>query len=261
MQNDLDEHYPLYDVIIKLQTSCTQDEAVAIMLGMIDGPPTLISVNHDCNYHDSEEKEDYGYLLDQHLEVWRSSLTEDYFRAKKDKLTEEVVAEKLAAIKEFDIDYVNKARTYLCHINDELTKGAMSELRLTSANGGSRITLKSLDEWASKEYGISIFKNLESNTVSAMPPKNSQHEAEFDGKGRMTKKAVDSLYTTFGFLVETFADQQKDIYCLPDGRVNASAIANHLCDLAFVANEYGEGQKFESIKKRIFASMSKRKAF
>jgi hypothetical protein len=223
----------------------------------------LISVNHDCNYHDSEEKEDYGYLLDQHLEVWRSSLAGDYFRAKEDKLTEEVVAEKLAAIKEFDIDYVNKARTYLCHINDELTKGARSELRLTSTNGGSRITLKSLDEWASKEYKISIFKNLESNTVSAMPPKNSQHEAEFDGKGRMSQKAVDSLYTTFAFLLEAFLSSKENAlsYGAMD-KPKVSSIAELLCELAAAVDESEiNGQSKESIKTRIEEAMNRKSKF
>jgi hypothetical protein len=270
MTNDSDKHYPLYDVALNLQTDCTREEAVAIMLGVINGPSALIHINPDqeqqCYLEGIDMDETYS--LQDDLEEQRDSLVTDYNEARIDKLPEEVVTEKLAAIKDFDTNYVNKSRVYLCHIDDELAKGAESKLRLSQdkARGGQiLLTLKSLDEWAGKEYGISIFKNLGSNTIREKKfPKDSPHEEEVDAKGRMSPKSANSLYTTFGFLVEAFVSANVAAKVSKYGtldKLNVTSIASHLWDLALAANEAGSGQSSESIKTRIEKAICKKKEF
>ena len=231
--------------------------------------PALLQ--YDYRYHD-EEVEDFEYSLQEDLVDRRVSLVNDYTLAKAEKLKEakaekldEVVAERLAAIKDFDTKYVDKARAYLCHIDDELTKGTNSELRHyhDKARGGSlRITLKSLDEWATKNYELSIFQTLKSNTVSAKT-KDSQHEAEVDAKGRMSQTKANGLYTTFGFLIEDFANGIKGKYLVgTDNCPNVSNIAEHLATLASNADgQQGQGQSTEAIKDRIEVAIQRKKEF
>ena len=46
MPNDLEQHYPINDIILNLQTYCSKDEAVGMLLGLISGPPSFHNIDH-----------------------------------------------------------------------------------------------------------------------------------------------------------------------------------------------------------------------
>jgi hypothetical protein len=88
-----------------------------------------------------------------------------------------VFLDKDFAVRRFDALTIDAA-TYLADINDELAKGGASALRIdsmaTAKSGVVHISLRSLDDWASRRYGISIlgdseFQQFDSSTDTSQP--------------------------------------------------------------------------------------------
>jgi hypothetical protein len=251
MSIDLTQHYPINDVILNLQTYCSKDEAVGILLGLISGPLSFMPIDNDYEdqaYRDPEREEfKYIYSLQDDLEQKRIPLENDYTQARIDNLSETDLTEKMDAIKSFDTNYIHKARQYLCHIDDELSKGSESKLRVlqdTCNSKNIKITLKSLDEWATKGYKLSIFNSVKSNTVSTKSIHDSQQES--DSKGRLGALAAKSLYITLALFIEEFAALKKSQFMLPSGKINALKIAKYLDGKYLI-----KGQGEESIQDRI----------
>lgn len=249
---------PVDEVFIDLRTSCTKDEAVAKMLGWMKGNirPKYIEVT------------EHGIPAEQlqHLHSLEGSLQDELLEqreAARRKLIEAAesdgdIGEAYEAVEKCD-DLIRKAATYLLDIDDEISKGESSDLRIdrqaTDSSGIIHITIKSLDQWA-RQYGISIIEASASNTenANALTQLEEQYEEEDnDLEQGLSKKSAESLYTTLAFLVEAYIAADKSSR-RPDGSPNVLAIAENLESLATCASKQGTtipGQGAQSIKKRI----------
>jgi len=142
------------------RTSVTADEAVAIMLGYLDGPFVARSLTE---FPSDEELE---FLREAELDIndWvagrRDSLETEYLTAKEEKLSEDITTEMREALEQGEYE-VLEAKRRLHEINDELKKGETSALRIDrqlSNDHSKYITLESLNEWAkNKRYGNHVF--------------------------------------------------------------------------------------------------------
>ena len=140
------------------KTVVTIDEAVGMLLGMLNGP-----VQYRCR-HDNPTAEEEEILdglefslveqLNDDVERAESALAE----AKHDGQPNEVLDAKRATVAEAKA-WIPKARTFFCAIEDELSRGESSALRTDksrSSTASVHLTISSLDEWARTRYGISF---------------------------------------------------------------------------------------------------------
>ncbi len=138
----INDHSPLDDFYV---TSISKDEAVQKLLGwqINCGPSGDLS---------DEEQEGAGNASISVLDVFddqRIDLENALFEAKHPRLSETDIAEKESALAEFD-KKIYQAKLYLCAIDDELSKGNASALRLDKnrqGNAGPYITIHSFNEW------------------------------------------------------------------------------------------------------------------
>jgi hypothetical protein len=174
MINAEDEIY--YD----LRTSCTCDEAVAKLLGWMRGPIRrrhLSVTEHSDSVTDLPHLDSLNGSLQQTLEEMRETARQDLLDAVEAGVSTYVFLDKDFAVRRFDALTIDAA-TYLADINDELAKGGASALRIdsmaTAKSGVVHISLRSLDDWASRRYGISIlgdseFQQFDSSTDTSQP--------------------------------------------------------------------------------------------
>lgn len=138
--------------------SCTVDEAVMQILGISVTPPEI------------EDDSISVYDLDEILWSIADGAEVEYNNAKMEKLSEEVIAEKLANLKNAD-QLITNARRYRSDIIDELAKEGVSDLRINKLSSHNpacpKITVKSLNIWAKKIYGISIFDLSNTQNLNA----------------------------------------------------------------------------------------------
>lgn len=160
------ENYLLRELGLDARTTCTIDEAVGMMLGMIKGASWHYDIeNYNELYYkfEGEIPSEVDFHLSQELEYERSALQREYYDAKKNKESKSVLEEKLNAIKYFDDTQMKLAKIYLCMIDDEFLKGTNSELRFDE---DKQINLASLDKWWEKQktndsIQPSIFKDMQ----------------------------------------------------------------------------------------------------
>ena len=138
-----------------MATSCTTDEAVKIMLGLLKEPVMWV-----C-----EDPRDYEDYPDPTLSLMEKldGMIEDALIDCDEALENHCSAEELAVKKAVVAEWREKKKTataYLRHIVDELAKGASSELRTcqddVNGSGNVQITLRSLRDWSLKNYQIAI---------------------------------------------------------------------------------------------------------
>ncbi len=188
MPNNSEEYQRLHSTIPSYQTSCTKDEAVGMLMGLIAGPIQLTPLEHEPTAEDLEFEDSFSYSVLEELDGERGSVEGIYIEAKRDKLPEDVIAEKLAALKEYD-NKIIKANGYLCDIDDELSKGESSALRIDKAasNLYVRITLSSLNEWTEDRYGISVLANRKFSTATQSQPTLKNENLTVSNQARQQK--------------------------------------------------------------------------
>lgn len=241
---------------IDLRTSCTRDEAVAMMLGLINGPVCARPSNDDATQEEWEIINSYGYSLQDDLEERRDALESEVVEAQLEKLDPNDIGKKQEALQNFHA-LVEKARIYSLHIDDEIAKGELSALREDKqAKGNSietRYTVISIKQWAKANTEISALDPFprHGKTNSSSQPDSQQQDKPESGKTKL-----EHLFTTFAFLVEAFAKHSNST-THEDGRPKISMIATRLERLAKEANkqEVLPGQSEEAIKKRISEAM------
>lgn len=250
MAIDNDKKYLLKDLVLNHETSCSVDEAIGMMLGILKGANWYLDVDHE-NSRIEYEKEtgnepDDSFCLSGCLAIMRNQLQWTYWDAEE---VQEPLEQHLTAIETFDTNYMKKAKVYLCLLEDELAKGNQSHLR-TIANeyGVKRITLASLDEWwATKQktnhLEQSIFQDMQHN----VPPVASNEEDE---------ELSLSANVTFGLLLRAFVKQSTgNKYGSPEA-ANHSAVKEHLIELLDDAlsgnSSYTQGNR--SITNRLSAA-------
>lgn len=116
------------------------------MLGL--GHFLFMPPEDDATPEEIEALNSMAFSLLEYLHEERDSLESDYIEAKLDKLSPEVIAEKLAALNQFK-KLIDKAREYSCNFDDEIAKGELSAIRIheTGGPGEKHYTLNSLREW------------------------------------------------------------------------------------------------------------------
>ena len=207
--------------------------------------------------HSSEETS-----LKHHLEELREAARQElgeacgaYYESNEDSegfaLLEQTVKAKIDEVERID-NLFTKAGSYLLDIDEEIDKGESSALKVdkeaTEKSGVIHIKLRSADQWTQRKYGISIIgpspsKPDAENSIEKPDPQrgtaavDNDDEAEVeDSNGGLSEKMANSLYTTFAFLVEAYAESEKS-FQRTDGRPNVMAIAMCLEDLATIASK------------------------
>lgn len=142
------------DFSIDLSTSCSKEDAVARLLGCLNGPVvskndlfSQIKINSKLikNSHPDEES----------LSVVFSNLRKRIIQdIKKPAKRKEPLLETIELLGKVD-NLIKQFHTYLLDIDEELAQGPSSELVL-DPNKKDHITLKSLNKWALRKYNITI---------------------------------------------------------------------------------------------------------
>ncbi|PTQ79283.1 hypothetical protein [Nitrosomonas ureae] len=263
------------DIIPKLKASCTKEEAVAKMLGWLQGPirrrviqVTEQGISADLMPHLSQLE---SSLEEQLLEL-RNAARTGFFKALEEDALIDIIEEKENVVIECD-NQIKLAATYLESISDEVAKGNASTLRIdreaTSKSGITHITLKSLKIWALKEFGISLDPFSAQKTAIYAPQQQQELPAEeiqqIDDQSNQREdwpspiKAKTFKITT-AFLIDAFAKTSKD-FLKKDNTPNINAIAKHLENLAKEANDDNPvlGQSSETIRRSLAESIGTRK--
>ena len=131
------------------RTSITEDEAVGNLLGLISGPIEFEPIDG------AEDAGDLMYCLREDLEDKRDVLEGEYDLAKREKQSQQIIAEKLAVLQSQEA-IISQANVYLCAIRDELNKGEGSVLKVDRALSNTAytfITLHSFNEWGKSRGG------------------------------------------------------------------------------------------------------------
>lgn len=161
-------------VTIDTKVSCNIDDAVAKMLGWLSTPTALENILID-EHGISEDKlialDTLVYPLEDHLlELLESAKERGYEIFADENATEEIKNQVINDIEKYEAK-INKAKHFKLAIDEELSKGAESELiidKTASENyGETYIKIISLDRWARKGYGISLHENP--NSLSKEP--------------------------------------------------------------------------------------------
>jgi len=158
------------------RTSVTLDEAVAILLGWVNGPIRFSPVSENPSDADLDELDSLTYSLQDDLTDRRDEFESALEEARNDRLPALVIEEKRASLAEFD-QAKQKAAAYLCAIKDELNRGESSLLQLDRELSNSVykfITMTSLDQWAKARYGKVILPQIEQPAAAAVNPKPKQ---------------------------------------------------------------------------------------
>lgn len=247
------------DVFLKFVTSCTKDEAVARMLGWMQGP--IYDVEPELTDDNNVPLEYLPYLssmpnsIEEQLTYLVGEAQAALDDAKASIAEPEVIKQKEADLSN-TLEWIDKSAIYLVNIVDELAKGEKSALRIdqeaTEKSGTIHVTIKSLDEWASDFHSLPTPVSLRSAPAAAV---KQLADSQKNKEGSTTK--LDNLCLSFAFLIDAFA-KEKPKYWNAD-KVNVSQLAEHLSDLATKHGKPIQGQSVEAIKTRIEESIRKKK--
>lgn len=257
--SDLDEPDT---ILVDLSTSCTTDVAVAKLLGWMRGPIRRVSHNME---EDNFTIDQVAYIdiqgrpLADLLTHFRASAQRRHFEAFEAGDSDDVLAPLSTEVALCD-DTIYKAAQYMRDIHDELNKDANCTLQIdayqTAQSGERRITLSSLNKWATKKYGISVAEDYVG--VSAKTQKNANiavpmpNEGSFDEA--MLIKPMETAYASFGFLMAAFAASRSDFRIKE--RLNVSRIAGKIVDqLSHYLQEPIDGQTTETMRKTFSRSI------
>ena len=246
MAIDNDKKYLLKDLVLNHETSCSVDEAIGMMLGILKGANWYLDVDHENSRTEYERETgnepDGSFCLSGCLATMRNQLQWAYWDAEEVK---ELLEQHLTAIETFDTNYMKKAKVYLCLVEDELAKGNQSLLR-TIANeyGVKRITLASLDEWWAAKQKLnhlerSIFQDMQHN----VPPKQ---DIPKEDKG-LSKTKKQNFYLTFVCLLKAFVAKSNNRFGTVEN-INIQVLADHLSTLVPQSEETIKDKMEEAIK-------------
>lgn len=251
--------------VVDLSTSCNKSVAVAKLLGWFRGP---VFANVLLKRPNTEERESRLYFsllrvfkedensLEGLLSYFLNFNSRELAAAVDANEPPEVIHEIEGAIAHIS-SLIHQASKYKSDIESELTKDESSHLKIdltkTNKTGVTHITLVSLDNWARQRYGISVLEDQEqlasTQNIQAQPIVQLTEEDPNPKDGFTNIKAT-NVMTTFGFLVEAFANTAPGF---GGEKPNISNIAKHIANLAVKAGGQDEmdNQSYEAIRKRI----------
>ncbi|MBK7491507.1 MAG: hypothetical protein IPI17_05415 [Nitrosomonas sp.] len=183
------------EVFLKFITSCTKDEAVARMLGWMQGP--VYNAEPELTEDNNVPLEYLPYLsslpnsLEEQLTYLVGKAKEDLDNARDSGAGPDVIKQKEATLNQC-FEWIDKAGIYLADIVDELAKGEESDLRIdqeaTGKSGVIHVTIKSLEKWAFDVHKISTPDSFKSSPSAVNQLVDSQKN-----KRESTTK-LDNLY-------------------------------------------------------------------
>jgi hypothetical protein len=258
---------PVYAIETEFPTSCPTEDAVDALVGDEFEEDAQGNAT-DLSMYEIDSLIDPVISWDRTIEPLREKISQRLSKAAAAGRPTKTYQRKLNALVKYE-EKMRKHHLYLIDIEDELAKGESSALRVdqraTEKTGRVHITLRSLDLWARNQYDISILDRSALNPVTEKSPDRQEHQQENESapKGGMGRISMESLYTTFAFLIEAFCKTASK-YRHADGRPNAAVITEHLAQLAIEAKgpDSPLGQGVVSIGDRIEAALRiKRKKY
>jgi hypothetical protein len=199
-----DKKYLLEKLGFNIQTTCSVDEAVGIMLGLWN-VDCYLDIEMDYQESISSGEYCYSFSLGEYLTEERMALQSAFREAKYEGASEERLCELLEEIEKFDNDYMKKAKIYLCLVKNEIAKGDKSELVFIDG----KISLASLDQWLTGEKSPlkpkpkpkSKGENLPKSIFDRIEQNVPKHSSKYD------KELILSEQVTFGLLLRAFVTQ------------------------------------------------------
>ncbi len=245
------------DILIDHRTSCTRDEAAAIVLGIRTFDPIYPDLNSGAD-PDAVNGEFIEWLTTPLIEDLKndrdirvreledaSGDQPEGTTAENEKLIEGLQA-RILAIDEA----IRQAKQILCDIDDELARGSKSMLRIdkdeTAKCKTTCITLNSLKDWsnAKRKQEVEIAGSFLKAAQLAKPALPSEPlldkvegastgiegrddsaddgydpaEDQCNDKDQMSKRGRDSLYLMLGILINLYAELAKEAIALVDSQ-------------------------------------------
>jgi hypothetical protein len=248
------------DIYIDPKTTCSREEAVAKLLGWLQGtrrrPFTEITL-HGISVQQLPELHTLeGSTVLDLLAEHRRATKADYVAAVAAGQPDNVIQEKRSEVVLCDA-IIDKAKAYFIDFDDEAAKGAASAFRIdraaTRACRETQYTLKTVDVWTRATYGVSI-----ANPDPVVPiVRKVDVGDESDGRKGMSKTQATNLYITFALLIEDIVNTKMGAYRHPDGRANMANVAQYIFNLAEAAggSERLPGQSLKTLKNHIKAAI------
>jgi hypothetical protein len=256
---------PEDEVLLDLRPSCTRDEAVAKLLGWLQGPirRRIVDVTLDGISEDQlPTLHSLSGSVEQHLLERRNAAHVAFLEeaAKYPHATDDAAMDRReTAVRNCD-EQIRRAAMYSRDIADELASDSASSLALdefeTKRVGEPCITLVSLDRWSRKKYGIAVLPQDEPRRQTELGAAFAQEDQELeDGSEGLSALAAHNLYVTFACLVHAYADAKGGKF-KKAGKPNASSIAAQIetTAIGLAGRNAVTGQGHEKIRKRIAAA-------
>jgi hypothetical protein len=281
------------DILIDTRTSCSKDEAVAILLGRRSYDP----IYRDLHPDGDPEQRDQEFTDWLDLSIFEELVDDrDGILCELDEATENHDLSRIEACQKRIVqcdDTIRRAKLILCDIDDELAKGAASTLRSVSVqipdpfnttpitlgdlvnelakgatskmrpvsthvaeiSGTTQITISSLKQWAKgRDYLTAPLDAAPMQPVPPAPDVDADDEPLLTAKGGMTPKSAKSFLVTFYILLEQFVAVTKKDYVDESGTgMNKQAIINLLWEKSLPDARHGHFLPDQSI-----ASIKKR---
>jgi len=135
-------------ITINLSTSCSRDEAIALLIGLGDHRYIPMESHYDVPDEIDIESE-CVFCLSEYLDNEYDYLECDYHLAKQSKEADESIATAFEKLNQFK-KLISKAEKYAHYFDDEISKGVASAIRLNKSNSEHtpHYTLISFYQWA-----------------------------------------------------------------------------------------------------------------
>ncbi len=247
-------------ILIDPRTSCSRDEATAILLGRRFYDP--IYPDHNPEGDPTEVQEQFMEWLD--LSVFEQLIDErDRILMELDNATKAKDKERIAACDARIVgcdETIRRAKLILCDIDDELAKGQESALRIdhnaSEEAGQVQITLSSLKAWSVGRDYQSVA--VDASLVQPAPPAQDNVEEDeplLNAKGGMSPTSARSFLVTFAVLLEQYQKTLSPLRKSDTGSgINVKQVAFLLQNNSLPgarAKHFLKGQKESSIEARI----------
>lgn len=195
----------MYKNNINLQTSCTKDEALALLLGL--GDRRIIPGEYDPDIAENIDIEsDFAFWIEEYLNDEFELLEGEYKLAILNKEPTDIIAKKLEDFNKLK-ELISKAEKYAHYFDDEISKGSASAIRLNKSNSEHtpHYTLISIYQWAIRTLNfpdISFDSFIKENiNLAELPAKDIEADKSKD-QPQVKKKKLKSQEQEEAILAE-----------------------------------------------------------
>lgn len=242
---------PGVDTYIDDRPSCTKEEAVAKLIGWMQGKirRPLIAMDafgalvpEQLVYLDKIDGTVLEMLYDQHS----AALAALRF-AEESQAGDRTIDSLRKTVGEYEKQRVDAAR-YSEELEVEIAKGAASELELDleamDETGVLHITLDSLEKWAYNKYhiSISVLSDIQFEAVRQTEEQGQLLHRDLVEKGWLTPVKAEHLHLTLALAIVALA-HERSVYRTTDGKVSVANIVTELLAIAEKATSKEETEE------------------